>query len=123
MNEVKIEARAEVTGVIVGKPELKRHLSGVQVCRFMVAADVGPATMPVHKPIYVWGRKDGELDEEMAELAVRCGRGLAEGDTVTVPGVERHRQHTVKGRPVIEAAIVADTVRLRRRAASGSAGA
>jgi hypothetical protein len=123
MSEVKIEARAEATGVIVEEPIFKRTMTGVPVCRLMIAADIGPASMPVRKPIYVWGLRGSEPDEAMADLAKRCGRNLRVGDTVTGTGVERHRQRIVKGRPTIEAAIVAESVRLRQRPASGGPGA
>jgi single-stranded DNA-binding protein len=123
MSGIKIQARAEATGVIVKEPEFGRTMSGVPVCRFMIEADIGPATLAVRKPVFVAGVTDGEPDAALADLAERCGRNLNLGDTVTVHGAERHRERRVKGRPVIEAAIVAENVRLRQRAASRSEGA
>ena len=114
MNNTQTEIRAEALGRITSAPKFQRTMTGTPICRFEITAETGPASEPVVKPIYVWGLRDGEPDERLADLAVRCGRNLRIGDCVFVPGVERQRS-LKRG---IEHAIIAEDVKLRARGAT-----
>lgn len=116
MIEARMELRAEILGRISRAPELKRTSQGVAVCRFTVATDVGPASNPVVKSIYVLGDRGAEPSQD---LAVRCTH-LGLGDLVCVAGVERQRVRVRRGAKYPDSAIVAENVRLRARAGEAS---
>jgi hypothetical protein len=119
MTQTKTEVRAEVLGCITKVPELSRTTEGVAVCRFMVATQVGPASNPVVKAIFVVGDLGARPSED---LPVRC-MNLGVGDKVYVPGVERQRIRCRRGVRYPESAIEARDVRLRERAQRKDRGA
>ena len=119
MNQETQEIRAEAIGRITGAPKLSRTAEGVAVCRFVVSTEVGPASTPVRKDIYVIGNPEARPSEN---LAVRCTH-LGVGDLVIVPGIERQRKRRVRGVEFTETAIEASNVRRRARADQAGGGA
>lgn len=119
MTQTMTEVKAEATGRISSEPELRKTTGGVHVCRFKVATEVGPATNPVVKWIYVVGDPAARPSED---LAVRASH-LVVGDLVIVPGIERQRARRTRGVDWVESAIEASNVRLRRRAWQTGGGA
>ncbi|MGH2973926.1 MAG: hypothetical protein ACRDLL_03535 [Solirubrobacterales bacterium] len=112
MNQQKTGVRAEVLGRITVAPRLARTLDGVAICRFTVATEVGPASRPLVKPIYVQGNPSLRPSED---LPVRIKEKLQVGDLVYVPGYELQRPRKRRGVEYIESAIAAQDVRLRER--------
>lgn len=111
--QMETQVRTEVLGRITKAPRLARTTEGgVAVCRFTVATEVGPASNPVVKDIYVVGDPRLKVSED---LPVRC-QNLEVGALVWVPGVEHQTMRTVRGVRFAVSAVKADDVKLRARA-------
>ncbi len=111
--QMETQVRTEVLGRITKAPKLARTTEGgVAVCRFTVATEVGPASNPVVKTIYVVGDPSVKVSED---LPVRC-KNLEVGALVFVPGVEHQTMRTVRGVRFPVTAVKADDVKLRARA-------
>jgi hypothetical protein len=108
--------KAQGVARITTPPELDRTLDGRAFCRFMVAADAGPASRPVVKSIYVRGNPALKPSED---LPVRIEEKLGVGCLVYVEGTERQRKRKVRGVEFIESVLDADHVGLRAYAQAG----
>lgn len=103
-----------VRGVITSIPESGRLAeSGMEVCRFSISSEQGPATLAPVFRVYVKQQPGVERSED---LAIRCTR-LTEGCVVEVCGEQRHRMFRRHRKDVLEVAILATDVCLKARPA------
>lgn len=99
-------AKVMMRGRLAGKPSLAYTMDGLAVARFVVVREAGPASCPVELSFYVRG-----------ELARRCATNLFEGDLVEVTA-DLSMRIKQRGRARRrEYGALAQTVRLKRRAA------
>jgi hypothetical protein len=111
--QMQTQVRTEVLGRITKAPKLARTMEGgVAVCRFTVATEVGPASNPVVKDVFVVGDPRLKVSDD---LPVRC-MNLEVGALVWVPGVEHQMMQKVRGVRFPVSAVKADDVKLRARA-------
>ena len=111
--QMQTQVRTEVLGRITKAPKLARTTEGgVAVCRFTVATEVGPASNPVVKDIFVVGDPSVKVSDD---LPVRC-MNLEVGALVWVPGFEHQTMRKVRGVRFPVSAVKAEDVKLRVRA-------
>jgi hypothetical protein len=100
--QMQTQVRTEVLGRITKAPKLSRTTEGgVAVCRFTVATEVGPASNPVVKDVFVVGDPSVKVSEDLP---------------VFVPGIEHQRMQKLRGVRFPVSAVKADDVKLRARA-------
>lgn len=100
MSAAESRVLVDAVGNVTQTPKLIHTASGVPLCRFVVASEVGPASNPVQTAVYAKGG-----------LAISCAR-LAEGDSVGVKGEQRQRTRRRRGITYPEVATEAHEVEL-----------
>lgn len=104
--------RTFVRGRVVSA-EFASTMEGVGVCRLLVTGTAaGPASNPPRVSLYI--KDGGELREDEAK---RCAFGLREGDLIQAVGDVGPERPKARRQEIL----VTEQVRLRARAAGGSA--